>query len=127
MRIMKIQVNVLPTICAVATLFTFAVSCQSAAKSNADSTKAVVTKSEMDTKMSDADTSMKGMDKKNMNMTSGTAAKDAETGYWTCPMHPEVHKTVAGQCPICGMNLVFKKDVKDTTPMKGMDNSKMKM
>ncbi len=25
---------------------------------------------------------------------------------WTCPMHPGVRVTEAGQCPICGMNLV---------------------
>lgn len=26
-------------------------------------------------------------------------------GYWTCPMHPQVHQHEKGQCPICGMNL----------------------
>jgi YHS domain-containing protein len=32
-----------------------------------------------------------------------------ESGYWTCPMHPEIHRSAQGQCPICGMNLVFTK------------------
>jgi hypothetical protein len=73
-----------------------------------------------------ADTSMKGMDMKGMKMSGDAAAKAAETGYWTCPMHPEVHKTASGQCPICGMNLVFKKSDKDTTKMKVIDRSKMK-
>jgi YHS domain-containing protein len=50
-----------------------------------------------------------------------------EAGYWTCPMHPEIHQAGPGQCPICGMNLVFKKTAKDTTKMKSMDHSKMKM
>lgn len=26
--------------------------------------------------------------------------------YWTCPMHPEIHKHEAGKCPICGMPLI---------------------
>ncbi len=40
---------------------------------------------------------------------------DAETGrqLWTCGMHPHVMEEEAGQCPICGMNLV---------PMRGDDN-----
>ena len=28
--------------------------------------------------------------------------------YWTCPMHPEVVQDGAGDCPICGMDLVEK-------------------
>jgi YHS domain-containing protein len=50
-----------------------------------------------------------------------------EAGYWTCPMHPEIHQAGPGQCPICGMNLEYKKIAKDTTKMKGLENSKMKM
>jgi YHS domain-containing protein len=74
-----------------------------------------------------ADTSMKGMDMKGMKMSGDATVKAAETGYWTCPMHPEVHKTASGQCPICGMNLVFKKSDKDAAKTKNMDQSKMKM
>jgi YHS domain-containing protein len=57
-----------------------------------------------------ADTSMKGMDMKGMKMSGDTAAATSPSGYWTCPMHPEVHKTASGQCPICGMNLILKKE-----------------
>jgi len=28
------------------------------------------------------------------------------TGYWTCPMHPQIHMTHAGECPICHMKLI---------------------
>src|SRR6185312_12877033 len=28
------------------------------------------------------------------------------TNYWTCPMHPQIHATHAGECPICHMKLV---------------------
>jgi YHS domain-containing protein len=70
--------------------------------------------------------SMKGMDMKGMKMTGETASKVSEAGYWTCPMHPEIHQAGSGQCPICGMNLVFKKNEKDNTSMKGMDHGKMK-
>jgi Heavy metal binding domain len=44
-----------------------------------------------------------------------TAAPDAREGKdpvgpsWTCPMHPEVVRSEAGSCPICGMHLVQKK------------------
>jgi Cu(I)/Ag(I) efflux system membrane fusion protein len=33
----------------------------------------------------------------------------AEDVYWTCPMHPEIRLTQAGDCPICGMSLVEKR------------------
>jgi multidrug efflux pump subunit AcrA (membrane-fusion protein) len=29
-------------------------------------------------------------------------------GYYTCPMHPQVHEHKSGKCPICGMPLVKK-------------------
>ena len=57
--------------------------------------------------------SMKGMDMKGMKTTSDTASKAAEAGYWTCPMHPEVHQAGPGKCPICGMNLEYKKSTKE--------------
>jgi hypothetical protein len=36
---------------------------------------------------------------------------DADTGLagpnlYTCPMHPEVRASIAGECEICGMNLI---------------------
>jgi membrane fusion protein, copper/silver efflux system len=33
--------------------------------------------------------------------------------YWTCSMHPQVHKDGPGSCPICGMDLI-KKVMEDT-------------
>jgi YHS domain-containing protein len=29
-------------------------------------------------------------------------------GYWTCPMHPQIHEAQAGKCRICKMALVWK-------------------
>jgi YHS domain-containing protein len=64
------------------------------------------------------DTTM-GMHMKGMKMPGDKAVKTADTGYWTCSMHPEIHQTTSGKCPVCGMNLVFKKS--NTTPTeKGM-------
>ena len=38
----------------------------------------------------------------------GTKAAPAdEAELWTCPMHPSVIRPEAGQCPICGMDLVL--------------------
>jgi Heavy metal binding domain len=30
--------------------------------------------------------------------------------HYTCPMHPQVHSDKSGKCPICGMQLVKKKE-----------------
>jgi YHS domain-containing protein len=57
--------------------------------------------------------SMKGMDMKDMKMTGDPASKAAQAGYWTCPMHPEIHQAKAGQCPKCGMNLEYKETAKE--------------
>lgn len=50
----------------------------------------------------------------------GGGASDAAEGAadapaaarYTCPMHPEVDRAEAGQCPKCGMRLVPKKEEK---------------
>jgi Cu+-exporting ATPase len=39
------------------------------------------------------------------HVAAAPAATPAGQGY-TCPMHPAVHSTVPGQCPLCGMTLV---------------------
>ncbi len=33
---------------------------------------------------------------------------DGHTHQYTCPMHPELVKDAAGECPKCGMKLVEK-------------------
>lgn len=33
---------------------------------------------------------------------------DQKAGYYTCPMHPQIHEDRPGKCPICHMDLVFK-------------------
>ncbi len=38
------------------------------------------------------------------------ASKQGKTRLWTCGMHPQVISKEPGTCPICGMNLVPKKD-----------------
>ncbi len=41
-------------------------------------------------------------------------------GYWTCPMHPQVHKHEKGACPICGMALVKVKG-KASAPQQSIE------
>jgi membrane fusion protein, copper/silver efflux system len=36
------------------------------------------------------------------------AARAQQEGEWTCPMHPDVHQSHPGRCPICGMELERK-------------------
>ena len=48
-----------------------------------------------------------------------------ENEYWTCTMHPQVHKDGPGACPICGMDLIKKvvdetADVSEKSNMEGM-------
>lgn len=37
---------------------------------------------------------------------NSASSHEHESGYWTCTMHPQVHKNEPGKCPICGMPLV---------------------
>lgn len=45
---------------------------------------------------------------KEANSKSAAVGSDHEDpeGYYTCPMHPQVHEHKPGKCPICGMPLV---------------------
>lgn len=38
-----------------------------------------------------------------------TSVHEDPNGYWTCPMHPQIHQHESGKCPICGMPLVLVK------------------
>lgn len=58
-------------------------------------------------------------------MPGDSMMKEASAGYWTCPMHPEIHQSEAGKCPICGMKLVFKKSDKGIAQTKGKTHDKM--
>lgn len=40
------------------------------------------------------------------NQDSTKVAHEDQQGYYTCPMHPQVHEHKPGKCPICGMTLV---------------------
>jgi len=44
--------------------------------------------------------------------------------YWTCTMHPQVHKDSPGACPICGMDLIKKvvDDTADVSSKSGMES-----
>ena len=77
-----------------------------------------------------SNTSAKKMDMKVARSTGGTAVKAPEAAYWTCTMHPQIHKAESGNCPICGMKLVLKANntadktktmSNDTTATKGAD------
>ena len=35
---------------------------------------------------------------------------EAETNYWTCSMHPQIHSDKPGECPICHMKLIPVKE-----------------
>jgi CopA family copper-resistance protein len=51
---------------------------------------------------------------------------NAQTVTYTCPMHPEIHATKPGNCPICGMKLVKEKPKAAAKPVIKKPNE-MKM
>lgn len=59
------------------------------------------------------------------NSNENEKTKSGKKEYWTCPMHPEVHKDKFGSCPICGMDLVKKTE--DDSVETGNDDSMKEM
>ncbi|MGA2507499.1 MAG: heavy metal-binding domain-containing protein [Chitinispirillaceae bacterium] len=94
-------------------------------ESMGQSVETIVDGTKKDGKTGKTDTSMKEMDMKGMKMASDTSAKVADTGYWTCTMHPQVHKTEPGNCPICGMKLVYRKQGEPAGKTKSMGGDMM--
>ncbi len=42
-----------------------------------------------------------------MESTAATAqSQERQILYWTCSMHPQIHASGPGKCPICGMDLI---------------------
>lgn len=54
-------------------------------------------------------------DKPAASLTSAQAAEylTAKKPVYSCPMHTHIFSDAAGQCPVCGMNLMPVKEVKD--------------
>jgi rubrerythrin len=71
-----------------------------------------------------ADSSMKMTDSAGKNMMADSMSKSTVSGYYTCTMHPQVHEAKPGKCPICGMDLVFKKSSKQTGKIDKLSQNK---
>lgn len=56
----------------------------------------------------------------NTNSTNPHNSQEAAKHmYYTCTMHPEIHRDKPGKCPKCGMELVEREEtVKDTIVTK---------
>lgn len=75
-------------------------------------------------------------DMKNMDMSKKENVNQSQPITYTCPMHPQIHSSKPGNCPICGMKLVKEKPKAITHPNhdnmqmdkgKQMDMGDMKM
>jgi multidrug efflux pump subunit AcrA (membrane-fusion protein) len=49
------------------------------------------------------------------NSVNQAGHEDPE-GFWTCPMHPQIHQHEKGKCPICGMDLVHVESKESSKP-----------
>lgn len=47
--------------------------------------------------------------KEDQKVNKPKETKSSSKVVYTCPMHPEIKRDQTGDCPICGMNLVFEK------------------
>jgi Heavy metal binding domain len=47
-----------------------------------------------------------------MEMDSGDEKPGSGKFYYTCVMHPQIHRGKPGKCPICGMTLIKKEGQK---------------
>ena len=53
-----------------------------------------------------------------------TESETAKPKWWTCSMHPQIHRPKPGRCPICGMELIpLKGDSADDAGMRQFTTS----
>ena len=120
-------VKAVPAACAAGILMLAVVMCQKPQSAKTGAKQAVSNSTMTANKAVTADTSVKKADSVVMSKKADSVAMATETGYYTCPMHPKIHQAKPGKCPICKMDLVFKKNTKATTTVKGMFHSRKKM
>lgn len=54
--------------------------------------------------------------------SANQAGHEDPDGYYTCPMHPQVHDHKSGKCPICGMALVKVSGKKQEVKSEGTND-----
>ena len=60
-----------------------------------------------------------GLFSRQQNVSQQTLVKNGHHEIWYCPMHPHYTSDHPGQCPICGMTLVKKRQLhKKSLPQK---------
>jgi hypothetical protein len=122
MKLSGFAVKVIPAACAAGIMLSVGVLCQKPKGAETPSARPAVAAAvpAPQPAVAAADTSMKKADSAAMCKKVDTCTKAAEAGYYTCPMHPKIHQAKPGKCPICKMDLVFKKAtaVKLANPLK---------
>ncbi len=63
---------------------------------------------------------------KDMNMPKEENKDQVQPTTYTCPMHPKIHSSKSGNCPICGMKLVKEKPKANPNPAM-QNHDKMQM
>jgi hypothetical protein len=62
---------------------------------------------------------------KNPKADEKLSAKTEAQGYWTCPMHPQIHSEHPGECPICHMKLIQVKAQGAQTSGRGQGENRV--
>jgi DNA-directed RNA polymerase subunit RPC12/RpoP len=138
MRIPKIVITIVLTACADIALMSVMVVGQSSKSTKTGSALTPVVKKPINQETTGndiwnestgvpVDTSIKKMRTAGMTKTGEVVTPTHEEGYWTCIMHPQIHKADSSSCPICGMKLMYKKNDKDTVVNKIMNKNNPKM
>jgi hypothetical protein len=130
MRFSGLLTKAMPVICVAGLVIAAGITCQKTKSANAEGAAAgaqMASDSMIKASMpAPADTTKKMADSAAVNKRADSLAIAAQGGYYTCPMHPQIHQSKPGKCPICGMNLVFKKNAATATKMKSVKHTKKK-
>jgi membrane fusion protein, copper/silver efflux system len=122
MKFSGILVKVVPAVCTAGLVLSIGVMCQKSKCAQTEPAKPTVAAT-VPAPQAVADSAVAAV-KAQESTTAVKAVADtvvkavAKAGYYTCPMHPKIHQAKPGKCPICKMDLVFKKVAKVATQVK---------
>jgi hypothetical protein len=124
MRFSGFAVKVVPALCVAGVVLLVGVMCQKSKCAQTEPAKPAVAAAVPAAAVTDT---AKKTDTAAVKPAVDTAVATAVAGYYTCPMHPKIHQAKPGKCPMCKMDLVFKKEItKAITKVKAVAKKAVK-